>query len=77
MPIYEYRCKACQHEFELMRPIARMDQPGPCPACKSRRIERRLSMFAVATSAAPDFMTSDIEPEDLDDEFGGDFDDDF
>jgi len=77
MPIYEYRCKACNHEYELIRSIAQMNQPGACPSCKSRRVERRLSMFAVASGAAPDFMTSDIEPEDLmgDDDFGDGYDD--
>lgn len=44
MPIYEYRCRACQHDFErLVRPG---DQPA-CPACASTDLERQLSLFAV------------------------------
>ena len=48
MPIYEYRCGACAHEFEaLLRPG---DVPA-CPECGSGEAERRLSVPAVKSSA--------------------------
>ena len=33
MAIYEYYCADCGKEFELMRPISRADEAGPCPTC--------------------------------------------
>lgn len=45
MPIYEYKCSQCGHEFEaLVRPPA---AKASCPQCKSERLEQQLSAFAV------------------------------
>jgi putative FmdB family regulatory protein len=50
MPLFDFRCKNCQHEFEaLVRP---QDAQVPvCPSCGSRDLERLLSSFAVDTAA--------------------------
>ena len=41
MPTYEYRCTACQHEFEKFQRMS--DEPGAeCPVCGAPS-ERRLS----------------------------------
>lgn len=43
MPIYEYACKACEHQFEEWQKIN--DPPvRKCPACGKRRVERLLSL---------------------------------
>ena len=43
MPLYDYRCRACRHEFEaLVRPPA----PPACPSCASADLERLLSGFS-------------------------------
>ena len=48
MPIYEYRCRACGHEFEAV--IIPNGDPPTCPACASGdRLERMISMFAVSS----------------------------
>jgi putative FmdB family regulatory protein len=42
MPIYEYRCAACEHEFEEWQKIT----DGPvkvCPKCKKKKVERLIS----------------------------------
>ena len=44
MPIYEYTCKACEHQFETL--VRKGDTPA-CSACGSTDIERLLSMPAV------------------------------
>ncbi len=31
MPIYEYRCSRCEAEFEVSRPISRMNEAVSCP----------------------------------------------
>ena len=48
MPIYEYRCKACDHEFEaLILPHQPMD--AECPECHSKDLEKLLSGFALSS----------------------------
>ena len=45
MPIYEYRCSECGHEFELLRKMS--DQsPAACAHCSSERTEQLLSLSA-------------------------------
>jgi len=46
MPIYEYECRACHHEFEQL--VRTGDTPA-CPSCKSQDLERLLSLSAVST----------------------------
>ena len=33
MAIYEYYCRNCKQEFELMRPIGKANEPAKCPKC--------------------------------------------
>ncbi len=33
MPVYTYRCDACDENFEKIRPMARASEPCPCPKC--------------------------------------------
>ncbi|MGD2110960.1 MAG: zinc ribbon domain-containing protein [Phycisphaerae bacterium] len=56
MPIYEYICRSCEHEFErLARSFSDADEVR-CPACEGKDVERKLSVFAARqgtpTSAA-------------------------
>lgn len=41
MPIYEYRCRECEQEFEL---LVRKDTVIACPACESEDLEKLLSL---------------------------------
>jgi len=42
MPIYEYRCDKCEHEFEREQRIS--DAPvKTCPACRSRKVKKLIS----------------------------------
>lgn len=69
MPIYEYHCTKCGHNFELVRRIAQIDDAAPCPECRSKRTKRRVSLFITQRGAAPDLMASDdIDPIDLPEE---------
>ena len=46
MPIYEYTCHRCHHEFEeLVRSMSGRSKPV-CPECGGRRVGRRQSVFA-------------------------------
>lgn len=48
MPIFEYVCKDCSREFEA---LVYGSQKAACPGCQSRRLEQKLSVFAVAAPA--------------------------
>ncbi|MCB9849076.1 MAG: zinc ribbon domain-containing protein [Phycisphaerales bacterium] len=45
MPIYEYRCERCGHEFEKMECMDRRDSAGPCPVCGRDAVQRTVSTF--------------------------------
>ncbi|MCX6910511.1 MAG: zinc ribbon domain-containing protein [Verrucomicrobia bacterium] len=47
MPIYEYVCKQCDKRFEL---LVQGSTTPECPSCKSRKLEKQLSVFAVSNS---------------------------
>jgi len=45
MPVYEYACSACGHEFEEWRKMS--DPPLlTCPKCKKKKVERLISATA-------------------------------
>ncbi len=48
MPIYEYQCRGCGHDFETL--VRSSEQPS-CPACHSHDLERLLSSFGVSSEA--------------------------
>jgi putative FmdB family regulatory protein len=43
MPIYEYQCTACGHEFEEWQKMS--DKPiKKCPVCEARKVQRLVSV---------------------------------
>ena len=46
MPLFDYRCRSCDHEFEAL--VRAGDVPA-CPSCNSRDLEKQLSAAAVST----------------------------
>jgi putative FmdB family regulatory protein len=52
MPIYEYRCPECEHEFEHLVRSSRDGSKVSCPSCGAKRVEKRLSVFAAREGAA-------------------------
>lgn len=76
MPIYEYQCRKCGHDFELMRRVGEMDAPTRCPQCKSRAVRRTLSMFAVRRATEPPAGGGGLDDDGHDHGFDDD-DDDF
>jgi len=45
MPVYEYRCKNCNREFE--RFLKRSDKKVVCPHCGSEELEKLFSAFGM------------------------------
>ena len=50
MPILEYACRACGHQFEFLKLPSTQDA-AKCPLCQSEDLERLLSGFAMSTTA--------------------------
>ncbi|MEW6129961.1 MAG: zinc ribbon domain-containing protein [Acidobacteriota bacterium] len=48
MPIFEYVCQECKHQFEL---LVRESTKLECPTCKSAKLEKQLSVFAAVGSS--------------------------
>jgi putative FmdB family regulatory protein len=46
MPIYEYECGRCGHQFEM---LVLKGTVAACPSCKSKKLEQLLSSFAVSS----------------------------
>ena len=46
MPVYEYRCEQCTHQFEATQSIHARPEDTACPHCKGIGATRVLSAFA-------------------------------
>lgn len=46
MPLYEYRCRRCDADFEVLQPVGADGTDLECPDCGAQRPERQLSTFA-------------------------------
>jgi putative FmdB family regulatory protein len=54
MPVYEYACRKCGHEFEE---LVFGDEKPACPNCKAKTPQKKFSVFgtqAEASSSAAD-----------------------
>ena len=49
MPIFEYVCQECQHEFEAL--VFGRDK-AKCPKCQSKKLNPQLSVFAVSAKGS-------------------------
>jgi putative FmdB family regulatory protein len=49
MPLFEYRCADCGHQFEF---LTRGSAAPACPKCESQSLEKQLSVFAVGGASA-------------------------
>ena len=48
MPIFDFQCRACGHEFEK---LVRGTTIPSCPACQSEDLEKKLSLPAVKSES--------------------------
>jgi putative FmdB family regulatory protein len=48
MPLYDFRCRSCEHVFEA---LVRPNSPATaCPECNGSDLERLLASFAVSSA---------------------------
>ncbi len=51
MPIYDYRCEKCGHDFTRIERISEHEKARPrCPKCRSTRVARVFSPVALKTA---------------------------
>lgn len=43
MPIYEFKCKNCKHEYEIYKKFSETNKDYNCPKCKSDFVDRVVS----------------------------------
>ena len=58
MPIYEYECRGCGHQFEFLLLPTNPAAPA-CPSCKGQELERVISMFAVSSDGTRKLALND------------------
>lgn len=46
MPIYEFQCQNCGHEFEQILPFSAQSVPA-CPRCSSNQVDRQVGRPAI------------------------------
>ena len=49
MPIYDYQCRGCGEEFEL---LVLKNTVAACPACQSQDLEQLISGFSVSSESS-------------------------
>jgi putative FmdB family regulatory protein len=55
MPIYEFACQSCGKDFEELVFNAKALEKLACPACESKEIEKKISMFASSVKSNASF----------------------
>lgn len=49
MPIFEYVCEGCKHEFET---LLYGDHKAECPKCHGKKLAPQLSVFSMSSKSA-------------------------
>ncbi len=56
MPLYEYRCTDCNHNFEILQKLGDNADGLACPSCGETRLAKQFSTFA--STAGQDSMAA-------------------
>lgn len=51
MPIFDYKCRECGHQFEKM---VRNNEKASCPSCSATELEQLLSVPGISTQKSRD-----------------------
>ncbi len=62
MPTYDYRCKACEHEFELFQSMSDSVK-RKCPECGKLKLERLIGIGAAVIFKGDGFYQTDYRSE--------------
>ena len=60
MPLYEYRCRECDHRFEVLQASGEGGETLHCPRCEAEEPQKEFSTFSGHTSSSgpSDFGTT-------------------
>jgi putative FmdB family regulatory protein len=58
MPIFEYACKECDHEFEAL--VFGRDKAA-CPKCHSKKLAPKLSVFATPAKSGASAASQSVQ----------------
>jgi putative FmdB family regulatory protein len=58
MPIYEFECTACDHQFEDLVSLSADLTKIKCPSCGKKKARKLLSVFATSTRGEGGVSTS-------------------
>ncbi len=58
MPIYEFDCPSCGQPFEELVRSSEAAKDVVCPSCGSRKVKRKLSLFAAKVSGSGGALSS-------------------
>ena len=53
MPMYEYICKSCDHQFEILQRMGDGAEGLSCPKCGEKHVEKQFSTFSAAVPSTP------------------------
>ncbi len=62
MPIFEFDCPSCGQPFEELVRNSEAAKDVTCPSCGSRKVKRKLSMFAAKVSGGSRSYSSASAP---------------
>jgi putative FmdB family regulatory protein len=62
MPTYDYRCDACEHEFELFQSI-KEEPKRKCPKCRKSKLRRLIGPGAAIVFKGTGFYKTDYRSE--------------
>jgi len=60
MPMYEYACKKCDHQFET---LVRGNETVECPKCESTKLERLISVPGAPRTGASNSLPMSCSPD--------------
>ena len=69
MPLFEYRCAACQKQFTWMSGVVADERAPQCPQCASRDLKKLISRVGRGRSddARMESLADKLETQDFDD----------
>ncbi len=47
MPVYEFKCRKCDHLFEVMGSYAEREKAQTCPKCGGTQVKQVISLVSV------------------------------
>lgn len=53
MPLMEYVCQKCSHQFEILVGVSKDAEKAVCPECGSKKVEKQFSAFAARAVGNP------------------------